>query len=683
MYKTIKILKSVILLTVTVLALTAVPTYSLSWDIETVVDSESTGVLVGNSAIAIDPAGNPHIIYYYNDNYGWLWVKYVYRTDDTWTEGYSDSFWYCPEDESPPSGYNTDIEIDTDDNPHILYSEHLLTAEVYYQYLEYAYNDGSGWDSYTVEVGRLVPNGYDFTCVSNLALDDSNKPHVAYTFYYEGGNRYLVYSYQDAEWTKENIDVLPTGYYFRNKSIALDSSGRPHISYCVGQYPPTDYDLKYTYKDDSTWYFETIDTEGDYCGRFNSIGIDTGDIPHVSYSAGSWIDDFGYATRVAGEWVLEITDEGIYAGIPIVLDNNGYPHVAYISGDQLKYARWEGDVWVIEVIEEDIGQPFEEWYAPSLFLDSGDNPHISYTDSSDLKYAYGFENTPPSSFNLAQPPDGAEVPEPVTLDWEDSTDDDDDTITYDVWYATDPSFDPHDEVNDLTDSTYTFPEGVLSDGTTYYWKVRATDGWDETWSGPDPYWSFTVEDEVTDVPVTGFTAESARNGVELAWECADPGVGFNLYRSEEATGIHNKLRETLNAEIITGESPYAYLDAEVSDGVTYSYWLEAIDAGGASETFGPVSCTAGTFVPTAYALYQSRPNPARGTAVIAFDLPEDAKVELTIYDLSGRKLTTLVNETLPAGAHERPVSGLAPGVYVYRLAAGEFSGVRKMVVINY
>jgi hypothetical protein len=159
-------------------------------------------------------------------------------------------------------------------------------------------------------------------------------------------------------------------------------------------------------------------------------------------------------------------------------------------------------------------------------------------------------------------------------------------------------------------------------------------------------------------------------------------VGFNLYRSEEATGIRTKSLEMLNAELITGESPYSYLDTGVSDGVTYAYWLEVMDPGGASETFGPATCTAGTFVPSSYALYQSRPNPARGTAVIAFDLSEDADVTLTIYDLSGRKVTTLVDETLPASAYERPVSGLAPGVYVYRLEAGEFSGVRKMVVIE-
>ncbi|UCE26383.1 MAG: T9SS type A sorting domain-containing protein, partial [Candidatus Coatesbacteria bacterium] len=134
--------------------------------------------------------------------------------------------------------------------------------------------------------------------------------------------------------------------------------------------------------------------------------------------------------------------------------------------------------------------------------------------------------------------------------------------------------------------------------------------------------------------------------------------------------------------LITGETPYTYLDTAVEEGTTYNYWLEAIDVSGSSETFGPVECTWNGVLPTTYALYQSRPNPATGAATIAFDLPEDVKVTLTVYDISGRKVTTLVDETLQAGGHDAEVSGLAPGVYVYKLSAGSFSAARKMVVLD-
>jgi hypothetical protein len=183
--------------------------------------------------------------------------------------------------------------------------------------------------------------------------------------------------------------------------------------------------------------------------------------------------------------------------------------------------------------------------------------------------------------------------------------------------------------------------------------------------------------------VASFSAASEAGGIEVSWDCEDTVAGFNLYRSDgSGSGKVVASRDRVNADLITGESPYTYLDSAVEENTAYSYWLEALDVGGAAETFGPVECTWNGALPTAYALYQSRPNPARGSATIAFDLPEDANVTLTIYDLTGRKVTTVVDELLAVGTHERAVTDLAPGVYVYRLNAGTFGAVRKMVVVE-
>ncbi|UCE26010.1 MAG: VCBS repeat-containing protein [Candidatus Coatesbacteria bacterium] len=187
------------------------------------------------------------------------------------------------------------------------------------------------------------------------------------------------------------------------------------------------------------------------------------------------------------------------------------------------------------------------------------------------------------------------------------------------------------------------------------------------------------------VYLASFKAVPDRSGIALSWDVYATEdteiVGFNLYRSVRAgEGKAIASRDKLNGELITGTSPYTYIDASVVEGRTYRYWLEAIDVGGASETFGPVDCTWNGALPTAYALYQSRPNPAMGTATIAFDLPEDIEVTLAVYDISGRKVSTVVNETLAAGEHEAEVSGLTPGVYVYKLSAGPFTAARKMAV---
>jgi hypothetical protein len=220
----------------------------------------------------------------------------------------------------------------------------------------------------------------------------------------------------------------------------------------------------------------------------------------------------------------------------------------------------------------------------------------------------------------------------------------------------------------------------LEDGDQYV-QYKAILETDDTKVTPTLY-DITLRWVCTDIALTVFSAESAPEGINVSWECTSTVTGFNLYRSTRSLSERVKTsRNKLNSEMITGESPYSYLDTGVEEQVTYDYWLEAIDVAGTSETFGPVECTWNA-LPTAYALYQSRPNPATGSATIAFDLPEDAAVTLTVYDISGRKVTTVVNEKLPAGEHEAEVSDLAPGVYVYKLDAGSFNAVRKMVVVE-
>jgi len=221
----------------------------------------------------------------------------------------------------------------------------------------------------------------------------------------------------------------------------------------------------------------------------------------------------------------------------------------------------------------------------------------------------------------------------------------------------------------------------LEDGDQYvqYKVILETD---DTKVTPALY-DITLDWVCTDIVLTSFSAESAPEGINVSWECTGTVAGFNLYRSARSVSERAiTSRDKLNADMITGESPYSYLDTGVEDSITYDYWLEVIDVTGKSETFGPVECTWNGVLPAAYALYQSRPNPATGSATIAFDLPEDAKVTLTVYDINGRKVMTVVDEKLTAGEHEAEVSGLTPGVYVYKLAAGSFSAVKKMVVVG-
>ncbi len=89
-------------------------------------------------------------------------------------------------------------------------------------------------------------------------------------------------------------------------------------------------------------------------------------------------------------------------------------------------------------------------------------------------------------------------------------------------------------------------------------------------------------------------------------------------------------------------------------------------------------------VPKSYSLSQNFPNPFNPTTVIGYELPVNSQVNLKIYDVLGREVQTLVNEREDAGGHSAHfnASNLPSGVYFYRLQAGSFGMVKKMVLLR-
>ena len=92
--------------------------------------------------------------------------------------------------------------------------------------------------------------------------------------------------------------------------------------------------------------------------------------------------------------------------------------------------------------------------------------------------------------------------------------------------------------------------------------------------------------------------------------------------------------------------------------------------------------------PLAFALHQAEPTPFSRSTRIRFDLPAPAWVRLEVFDLQGRRVASLADELLPAGPHAREWNGVAaeggrvrPGVYVYRIRAGEHADQRKLVLM--
>ena len=97
----------------------------------------------------------------------------------------------------------------------------------------------------------------------------------------------------------------------------------------------------------------------------------------------------------------------------------------------------------------------------------------------------------------------------------------------------------------------------------------------------------------------------------------------------------------------------------------------------------------GNQIPEVYALHQNYPNPFNPVTNLSYDLPEDAMVNITIFDMMGRIVNNLVNENQSAGykslqwnATNNVGHPISAGVYIYTIRAGSFTQTKKMILLK-
>ncbi len=195
-------------------------------------------------------------------------------------------------------------------------------------------------------------------------------------------------------------------------------------------------------------------------------------------------------------------------------------------------------------------------------------------------------------------------------------------------------------------------------------------------------------------PVTGPITPHARVRVS---DVLNPGVGdtsnadFTIYR--ELTWVQMATTSGTVPEGGSASLPVVFDTAGLPDGVYRADIAIASNAGG--EVVVPATVTV-VFDPTgvetapaALALAQNHPNPFNPKTTISFALPTAGAVRLAVFDVSGRRVTTLLDGAQPAGAHHvvwdgRDAAGvsLSSGVYFYRLEAAGAQIERKMLLLK-
>ena len=178
-----------------------------------------------------------------------------------------------------------------------------------------------------------------------------------------------------------------------------------------------------------------------------------------------------------------------------------------------------------------------------------------------------------------------------------------------------------------------------------------------------------------------FSASLDKYGVVLTWITATE-INNRGYEIEKSiNGQFATIGFIAGVGSSTQEQSYTFTDKQVATGLN-SYRLKQIDFNG-NYTYSntvEVDVTA----PLIFSLSQNYPNPFNPTTKINYTVPFDSKVTISVYSITGELVAELVNDFVSAGSYSVDFDGrnLASGMYIYKMAAGNFTQTNKMMLIK-
>jgi len=193
----------------------------------------------------------------------------------------------------------------------------------------------------------------------------------------------------------------------------------------------------------------------------------------------------------------------------------------------------------------------------------------------------------------------------------------------------------------------------------------------------------TANGETVATLLQSFAAHAQGSQIVIEWRLAeiDPDARFIVLRSSGG-GYEELADPVLQRDGLS----FTFSDETCRPGVTYRYRIDIETGGERRVLFESETVSLPSFE---LALMQNYPNPFNPVTTIRFDLPENTRVRLAIYDCAGREIVPLLDGECEAGAHEvswdgRDARGAAvgTGIYFYRLMAGKQALTKKMVLLK-
>ncbi|MGD8793380.1 MAG: hypothetical protein PVF47_12590 [Anaerolineae bacterium] len=241
----------------------------VDWQFQEVGPTYDTG---GQTSLALDAGDLPHVAYW---DYEALALRYAYYDGGRWQIDVVDTM------SNTGQSVSLALALDSADRPHLCYYDTDADS------LLYAYDDGATWQFVPID-DDVFYNGQ--SC--DIALDAQDRAHVLY------GDLGLFYARRQGSswWIKTVDDGLFAGH---DLSLALDGEGHPQASYTGGEDAGSE--LRYAYSNGLAWYVETADALADEVRRFadTSLALDSSGRPHIAYWDLGNPDKLKYAVRDA------------------------------------------------------------------------------------------------------------------------------------------------------------------------------------------------------------------------------------------------------------------------------------------------------------------------------------------------------------------------------------------------
>jgi len=241
----------------------------------------------------------------------------------------------------------------------------------------------------------------------------------------------------------------------------------------------------------------------------------------------------------------------------------------------------------------------------------------------------------------------------------------------------------------VTDNTYT----TFDDGYFGFMAIHTTSTAARTGAEFDQLYFDTSSDASLPVQLSSWTATIEKGSVLLRWTTASEieNLGFILYRGLAGKRLDRLVDYRSEVKLrgqgsTTQSTHYQYTDRTVRIGQTYDYQLSHISYSGV-ETFAGIRRIKITYPGLSWEM--AHPNPFNATTELKIKIGEPRQITLEVYDITGRKVATLLKGNYPVGEYAITWDGnlqqgksVASGLYLISLFAGNFRLDQKVLLLR-